>query len=139
MLVYRISKTKHATDLTGEGARLNGGRWNHKLPPCIYTSETRALALLEYSVNTNIQDIPRSLSITTIEIPDVHVLRLTTDDLPSDWKDSPAPSATKDFGTELLMSMSHAVIEIPSAEMQEEFNYLLNPRHKEARVSGLLM
>ena len=62
MLVYRIGRTKRAGDLTGEGSRLNGGRWNHKLTPCIYTSESRALALLEYTVNVNIDEIPRALT-----------------------------------------------------------------------------
>ena len=133
MLVYRIGKAKHATNLTGEGARLNGGRWNQKQTPCIYTSESRALALLEYSVNINIADIPRSLSITTFEVPESHILRLTIEDLPSDWKDSPAPTSTKDFGTELLLSGAHPVIKIPSAVLPEEFNYLLNPRHKDSK------
>ena len=62
MKVYRLSKTKFAEDLTGEGARLNGGRWNHILTACLYTAESRALAVLEYTVNVNIDDIPRALA-----------------------------------------------------------------------------
>ena len=63
MVVYRLGGTKYATDLTGEGARLFGGRWNNEGTPCIYTSQSRALAILEYTVNINIDDIPRALSI----------------------------------------------------------------------------
>jgi RES domain-containing protein len=133
MLVYRIGKTKYSGDLTGEGARLNGGRWNHKLVPCIYTSESRALALLEYTVNVHIEDIPRALSITTFEIPETPIQLLTEADLPGNWKDVPAPSSTKDFGTELLKSLSHSIIRIPSAVIPNEYNYLLNPLHPEAR------
>ena len=132
MIVYRIGKTKHARNLTGEGARLNGGRWNHKLTPCLYTSESRALALLEYSVNVNIDDIPHTLSITTLEIPDSIILQLTIASLPRNWRESPAPTATKDFGTDLLKNASHPVIKIPSAIIPEEFNYILNQLHRDS-------
>ncbi|MGI8637275.1 MAG: RES family NAD+ phosphorylase, partial [Segetibacter sp.] len=77
MIVYRIGRLKYSKDLSGEGAKLNGGRWNHKLTPCLYTSASRSLAILEYTVNVNIDDIPRALSMTTLEIPDKKILRLT--------------------------------------------------------------
>jgi len=53
MLVYRIGRTKYADDLKGEGAGLFGGRWNNKTVGCVYASETRALGLLEYTVDVN--------------------------------------------------------------------------------------
>lgn len=126
MIVYRVGRTKYANDLTGEGARLNGGRWNHKLIPCIYTAESRALALLEYTVNVNMYDIPRALSITAFEIPDSHILEIKLSDLPGNWKEVPSPASTKDFGTGLLKAVI-PVIKIPSTVIMEEANYLLNP------------
>ena len=129
MLVYRIGKTRYATDLSGEGARLYGGRWNHKLTACIYTSESRALAVLEYTVNVNIEAIPRSLSITVIEIPSSSIFTLTENKLPGNWKESPAPGDTKDFVTQLLKAAKTAIIKIPSAIISQECNYLLNPAH----------
>lgn len=131
MIVYRIAKTKYSDDLSGEGARLYGGRWNHKLVPCIYTSESRALAALEYSVNVNIDYIPRALSIATIEIPDTVIEILRIADLPGDWKQFPAPPSAKDFGTKLLTKTDSAVIGIPSSIIPTEYNYLLNPLHPE--------
>ncbi len=133
MLVYRIGKTKHADDLSGEGARLHGGRWNHKLIPCIYTSESRALALLEYTVNVNIHDIPRALSITTFKIPNIIIKTLKESDLPGDWQAVPAPSSTKNFGTKLLQIAEAAVIKIPSTVIVNEFNFIINPLHSDAR------
>ena len=129
MIVYRIGKTRYAKDLSGEGARLNGGRWNHKLTACIYTSESRALALLEYTVNINIEDIPRALSITSIEIPAAQIYELEEAQLPGNWKLAPAPSSTKQYGTQLLKTASKAIIKLPSAIITQEFNYLLNPIH----------
>ena len=127
MIVYRIGRTRYAYDLKGEGARLFGGRWNHKLTACIYTSQSRALSLLEYSVNINLDDIPRALSITSIFIPDEEIKTIGIDMLPGNWKDSPAPASTKDFGTRLIMEARYAVLKIPSAIIPEEYNYMLNP------------
>ena len=131
MLIYRIGKTRHAKDLTGEGARLFGGLWNHKLTACLYTAESRALAVLEYTVNVGIEDIPRSLSITTLDIPVDSIREVKIAELPGDWAVSPAPVSAKDFGIVLLQSAAHLVIKIPSAVIPAEFNYLINPAHKD--------
>jgi len=129
MLVYRISKNNYANDITGEGARLHGGRWNHQLTACLYTSGSRALALLEYTVNVNIAHIPRGLSIVTLDIPEDALLQLRVTELPDNWQDTPAPASTKDFGTALLQKASYSVIVVPSVVLPDEFNYLLNPLH----------
>jgi len=131
MIVYRIGRTKFAKDLSGEGARLNGGRWNHKLTACVYTSESRALALLEYTVNVNIDDIPRALSFTTIEIPDDNILQLSIADLPGNWTAAPSPTSTRQFGTAILKKGAYPVIKIPSAVIPAECNYLINPLHND--------
>ncbi|MEO7767343.1 MAG: RES family NAD+ phosphorylase, partial [Ferruginibacter sp.] len=130
-----------ASDLTGEGARLYGGRWNHPLSACIYTSESRALAVLEYTVNVNIDNIARALSITSFEIPDTAMREFKVADLPGNWRDMPSPSSTKDFGTTLLKTATAPVFKMPSAVITEEFNYLLNPTHidgKYFRIVGVV-
>lgn len=138
MIVFRVGKTRHSRDLTGEGARLYGGRWNHQLTPCVYTSESRALAVLEYTVNVNVHDIPRALSIAIIEIPDEQILELTPTDLPGNWKSIPAAATTKDFGTQLLKAMAPPVIKIPSIIIPMEYNYLLNPLHFQSKEFKIL-
>ncbi len=129
MWVYRIGRTRFAHDLTGEGARLHGGRWNKKLVPCIYTSESRALALLEYTANVSVDDIPRALSVSIFEIPEDTIFEIPLAKLPGDWSLSPTPASAKAFGSALLMAKEHLVIKIPSAIIPDEFNYLLNPAH----------
>ncbi|MEO6136333.1 MAG: RES family NAD+ phosphorylase [Ginsengibacter sp.] len=131
--VYRIGRKKYANDLTGEGARLFGGRWNHKSVPCIYASESRALSLLEYTVNISIEEIPRALSITTIEIPDSSIQKISVAKLPGNWQKSPAPTETKDFGVALFKSSIYSVFRIPSTILPDEFNYLLNPLHADSK------
>jgi RES domain-containing protein len=129
MLLYRIARTKWARVLDGEGASIHGGRWNLRGTPCIYTSESRALAILEYTVNTNLDDIPRSLSIITIDVADHDALRFFTPPismLSGNWSDCPAPSTLKHFGTRLF-TKSYAGLRIPSVIIPKEFNVLLNP------------
>lgn len=131
MLLYRFSQSAFARDLSGEGARLFGGRWNHKLTPCLYTSGSRSLALLEYSVNINNTLIPKDLYIVSIVIPRFKILELPIFSLPQDWNSSPASNSTKDIGTSILQSKKHCVIAVPSAIIPTEFNYLLNPLHRD--------
>jgi len=128
MEVFRVCRTKWANDFTGEGARLFGGRWNRKGTPCIYTASSRSLAILEYSVNISLDDIPRSLSLVTIRIPDMHLF-LKTEDLPGNWKEVPVPSSTREFGNTILQDKKHLIIRLPSAVIPQEFNYLINPIH----------
>lgn len=133
MIVYRVGKSKYAKDLSGEGARLFGGRWNNKMISCLYTSESRALAVLEYTVNVNLDDIPRALVISSIEIPDRKIKLFKEADLPGNWKQSPAPSSTKKIVSKILLNAEFPIIRIPSIIIPNEFNYLLNPLHKDSK------
>jgi RES domain-containing protein len=90
------------------------------------------LAVLEYTVNVNIDDIPRALSITTLKIPDHPLRELKIAELPGDWAAAPAPASTKEFRTVLLQKAEHLVLKIPSAVIPGEFNYLINPSHKDS-------
>ena len=134
MIVYRLGNTKYSSDTTGEGARLFGGRWNNILTACIYTSESRALALLEYTVNVNIDNIPGKLSITAFEIPDIGIREFKINELPGNWAQIPSPASTKDFGTNLLHDPSVPVLKRPSIIIPEEFNYILNPLYHDRSI-----
>ena len=127
MRVYRISKTDYVTDLSGTGAKLYGGRWNHAGVPCIYTASSMALAVLEFSVNVNVAFVPPDLSIAIFEINNLSIFK--PQNLPADWAEVPAPLSTKDFGSRLLQ-MNIPVVEIPSVVIPEERNYILNPSSK---------
>lgn len=137
MEVYRISKTKWAGDLSGEGARLYGGRWNRKGTSCLYTSSSRSLAILEFSVNVSLDEVPRSLSIVTLKLPD-QFLEVALQDLPGNWKDVPAPASTREFGTKLLQEGKHLIIRLPSAVIPQEFNFIINPAHKDLKLCKVL-
>lgn len=126
MLVYRLTQTRYVDDMIGEGARLFGGRWNLPMVPCLYTSESRALALAEYSVNVNVYEIPRTLSFITYEINKQDVTTLHISDLPGNWRSDIIPKQTQEFGSNLLVKLKRSIIRVPSVVIPDEFNYLIN-------------
>jgi RES domain-containing protein len=127
MKVYRLSTSKYQKDLEGIGAKLSGGRWNNKGLACIYSSESRALAVLEYAANIELDLIPRALNITTYEIPEMEFITFNEKDLPGDWRLMPSTQSTKDFGSIYLKDPEVLGIKVPSTVVPEEYNYLINP------------
>lgn len=129
MFIYRLSPAQYAKDLTGEGAGLFGGRWNNAGTRCVYSSESRALCVLEYTVNVPGAYLPDNLCIVTIEIPDNNHLILNPEQLPNDWRQTDVRLHTQAFGTRLLEKDEHFIIRVPSVVIPEEYNYIINPTH----------
>jgi|ERR1051325_1129053 len=131
MVVWRVTRKAHtAQPLSGEGARLYGGRWNHIGVPIVYTSQTLSLAVLEYLVNLSIADLPDDLFSIRIEIPDSFARReIAVDDLPNTWRMFPATEELKDIGTDWAKKADTPVLLVPSVVIPSEFNCLINPRH----------
>lgn len=127
MLVYHLGHTKFAHLLNGEGAKLHGGRWNKIGVPCLYTSESKALCVLEYAANVSLDEIPSSLSITVYELPDKSWKEVHSDQLPENWHKVPIPEENKIFGTELLQNLNVLAIRLPSVIILSEYNFILNP------------
>jgi RES domain-containing protein len=132
MLVYRIAKKDVIKDLTGTGAKLFGGRWNQRGTAVIYTSETRALATVEYLVHLSLSNVPRGLMIATIEIPDSIVPEdVPRGSLPRGWRDYPPPREVAELGTRWAKSNKALLLRVPSAVVEKEYNILVNPLHSE--------
>lgn len=132
MRLYRISKMKFAKDLSGEGARLFGGRWNRKGFPVLYTSENISLAAMELLVNLPVADLPDDLRLITLNVPDEISMRVISfDDLPKGWRHYPPPGSLSEMGTEWIQSEESLMLRVPSAVIPQEWNVLLNPQHSE--------
>lgn len=128
MFVYRISRTRFAQDLSGEGARLYGGRWNRKGIPCLYTASSISLAVLEFSVHVSLDELPRALSLATIRIPD-EFKDMKVEDLPGNWNSWPSPASVRDLGSQWLIDGKELVFRVPSTVVPRESNYIINPLH----------
>jgi len=130
MIVFRLSKSKFANDLSGKGAEKSGGRWNSKGIALVYTSASRALCTAEIAVHTPLGNLPLDYKIISIEIPDdIHIQELQTEDLPIDWKSIPHAHATQEIGDKFVTEGIYPVLKVPSVVVQDEFNFLINPAH----------
>jgi RES domain-containing protein len=133
LTVWRLVTARFAKSaFSGDGARLYGGRWNRKGVPLVYTAATQSLAMLEMLV----QDEPLRARYVMIEarIPKgVQIDRVKVDDLPADWRSVAAREKLQAIGTEWARNRSAAVLEVPSAVIPAETNYLLNPLHRDFR------
>lgn len=137
--VYRIALAKHARDLSGNGARLTGGRWNPKGTAVIYTSESRSLAAMEYLVHLSFTDIPPEIKIVSIGVPETIVPKqIDPAHLPKDWRRSPAPFSLGEIGARWVLGGQSLLLRVPSAIVPHEFNILINPAHLEMKSARIL-
>ena len=129
MIVYRIGKRKYAGDWSGRGAQMAGGRWNRKGIPAIYTSESRALSLLEVAVHLPLGLVPPSYSIATLEVPDALIEVLDPKTLSENWNHFPPTDETQRLGDQFLLAMKTLALKVPSAIIPDEVNVIINPLH----------
>ncbi|RYF87359.1 MAG: RES domain-containing protein [Chitinophagaceae bacterium] len=127
MQLFHLGNSRYARQLTGDGARLFGGRWNQKGDACIYTSSARSLCLVEYLANVEWTNLPPDLVITVYELPNKLCRVIDVNELPDDWAAIPAGMATKLFGSTLLADPKCVCFAVPSVIVPAERNYILNP------------
>ena len=131
MEVYHLGSKKFATQLTGEGAKLHGGRWNSIGTACLYTAESIALCVLEYAANVSLHQLPPSLTVTVFLLPDNSWKEFLEEELPKNWQEVPAPSETQEWGSSQLQDAGYLALKLPSVIIPSEHNYILNPAHPE--------
>lgn len=137
MRVYRLSAPKHAkTSLSGEGARLFGGRWNPRGLAMVYTSEHLSLAVLENLVHLEAAQLRPARTALTIDVPDREVEVLAPSELPRNWRAARSQRLLQNLGKAWLTERRSLALKVPSAVIPQEHNVLLNPSHpKHAKLS----
>ncbi|MDA3951268.1 MAG: RES family NAD+ phosphorylase [Spirochaeta sp.] len=134
MTVYRIAKRKYIEDLTGEGARLYGGRWNPKGTVVVYTAENRALATVGFLVHMPMALVPTDIYLAEIRLPeDSEREQVELETLPEDWRKSPPLKELAQLGKEWIEKRKSLLLRVPSAVVHGEWNILINPQHKMSR------
>ena len=131
MKVYRLSLEKHEdTAFSGEGPRRVGGRWTPKGYPVVYCASSIALATLEILVHVDEDLVPKQ-RIFEIKVPDgINVKKI--EDLKDDWRNYPAPAWMQRIGKNWIDQAESAILEVPSAIVPQENNYVINPIHPDA-------
>jgi RES domain-containing protein len=121
MIAWRLCRRPHA-DLSGEGARRFGGRWNSVGRPVVYLAEHPALAALEVRVHLDLpfELLPADFVLVRVLVADASEASVAADE---------ASVAT---GDAWLSEARSAALRVPSVLVPHAWNILLNPRHPEA-------
>ena len=132
MRIFRIAKKQYLEDLSGEGSRLYGGRWNKKGMAMLYFSDSLSTCLLEILVHLDFKYLSDDFGYMEVDIPDNLIdSRLKLKDLDSDWRDSPPRSTTINYGVNFLKVNKKLALKVPSAILPIASNILVNPRNKD--------
>jgi RES domain-containing protein len=132
MIVFRLCRKNYANDLSGRGAEINGGRWNSQGISALYTSSSRALCAIEIIVHVPAGIIPADYYLVTIDIPDdAPINTIDIKNLPANWNSNPISASTQRIGNAFFAGQKELVLKVPSAIIKDEWNYILNPVHKD--------
>ena len=127
---WRLVKTRHlAGAFDGEGAREYGGRWNSPGVAVVYLAESLALAALEVLVHLQDAGPLPSYSAVPVHFDARLMMTLPRTDLPADWRASPPPMALRELGDAWVRAGKSVVLAVPSAVVEMERIFLLNPAH----------
>ena len=127
MIIYRLSTINFAADISGEGSRIYGGRWNPVGIPALYTSENISLSILEILVRATKKTSPDTYTLISISIPDDHIFSLEFKKLKNGWQHN--LEYTQGIGEDFLKENQALCMRVPSAIVSQENNFLLNPLH----------
>lgn len=128
MTVYHLAIPKYASDLSGEGAAIFGGRWNPAGLKALYTCEHISLCILEILVRSQFNISPLDYQLITIEFPEASMTVINPLELKMGWNQH--IEYTQWIGEEFLNSNNSLVLQVPSAIVERENNFLLNPLYK---------
>jgi RES domain-containing protein len=129
---WRLTKTRHlAHAFDGEGARLYGGRWSSPGRRVVYVSESLALAVLEVLVHVQDAAILPAYSTIRVSFDDALVIAVDPASLPTTWRQSPPPPEAQAIGDAWIDAAASAILQVPSAVVEREHYFLINPAHKD--------
>lgn len=128
MKVYRIALNQYC-DVSGEGAKLYGGRWNFQGFPALYGSASISSSLLErLTIDSELFSSERYVlySVMEFDVPDKSVFVPDMNELPEGWDAIPPLRVSQDYGTQLLQSRI-LCFGVPSIFDKTSLNFVLNP------------
>jgi RES domain-containing protein len=127
---WRIVKARHAAGaFTGEGARRYGGRWNSKGTAVVYTAGSPSLAILEMLAHLDAHEILAGYLLAEVTFDESLVQEIDLARLPANWRSDPPPLELRALGDHWWAARASAALRVPSALVDMESNYLLNPAH----------
>lgn len=134
---WRLIQPQHLkTAFDGEGASINGGRWNHIGFPAVYTGVCASVTVVEVFVHLEIAELQKApFSIISFSLNVPAFTRIDRSSLPENWRKDPPPQSIPDMGTKWLQEAKTPVLIVPSATVPQDDMYVLNPKHPELKIT----
>ncbi|MCU7862226.1 MAG: RES family NAD+ phosphorylase [Candidatus Thiodiazotropha sp. (ex Lucinoma kastoroae)] len=133
---WRIASPEFASTpvemMSGEGAFLYGGRWNSKGVRVVYLGSSLAQAALELLLHLGRSDILKTYHKMEVSFPEDLVQHIAIADLPDDWQEHSMASSVQAVGDMWVTDKSSLILQVSSAAVPGEYNYLFNPLHPDA-------
>jgi RES domain-containing protein len=130
---WRIAAVEYAASpsqmMSGEGAYLFGGRWNSKGVKVVYLGSSLAQAAMELLIHLGRADILKGYHKMKVFFPEEVVQHIAPSDLPKDWREPTMASSVQAVGDQWIVENSSLILQVPSAAVSGEYNYLFNPQH----------
>lgn len=118
--------------MSGEGAFLFGGRWNSKGLRVVYLGTSLAQASMELLIHLGRADILRTYHKMEVRFDVSLVQHIDLGDLPDDWASPSMAPSVQAVGDAWVEEAGSLILQVPSAAIHGEYNYLFNPRHPDA-------
>lgn len=115
--MYRLARRKYA-DLSGEGGRLYGGRYNPQGVPAVHAAQSASLAILEVLVHLDKSEIPEDYLLMGIGFDGRNAMRMSK------------RARIEDADHFRDVFYGSPVLRVRSAIVSREYNYVLLPEAK---------
>lgn len=130
MIIYRITSEIYKDDISGNGAAIFGARWNSIGKRMLYASQHISLSILESLVHFKREQIPPNLYLLYISLPtNIEISTISLQKMKNKWPNH--IDYTQWIGDSFIENNQSLVLQVPSAVVPEECNFLLNPLHKD--------
>jgi len=127
MLAYRITHKNYSGAIFTTGI---DGRWNSGGRRVLYAAESIPLAFLENMVRRKGLGFNDEFRTMVLEFPDdLPILTILVKDLPAGWRSASDYSKCQPIGNKWYDTGTIPILKVPSAVLQESFNYVLNASH----------
>jgi len=129
MNLYRMVFAEHGSSLQAPGI---AGRWNSLGKLVLYASGSRSLSCLENIVHRSTEGLLRNFFILVIEVPDpIKIETLSMERLPVHWHLPFNYKPCQMISDEWIARQETCLLKVPSAIIQEEFNFIINVKHQD--------
>jgi len=118
--------------LSGEGAFLFGGRWNNKGTRVVYLGTSLAQASMELLVHLGRNDVLKTYKKLSVAFDESLMQHIDLTDLPGDWASPSMTASVQRVGDTWVAGEASLILQVPSAAVVGEYNYLFNPEHPDA-------